>query len=84
MSKFTEQLKIYMNLLQLNRRSTILSFLGLGLSLILISEGLIFTYSFQYGAFEEYTSVAPPKQVSALTDMLNFPELPSDMINTLQ
>ncbi|MHA1125940.1 MAG: FtsX-like permease family protein [Candidatus Heimdallarchaeota archaeon] len=83
MSKFTEQLKMYMNLLQLNRRSTILSFLGLGLSLILISEGLIFTYSFQYGAFEEYTNGAPPKQVSALTDMLDIPELPSDTISDL-
>ena len=83
MRKFIEQLKIYFNLLLLNRRSTILSFLGLGLSLILIAQGLIFTYSFQYGAFEEYTGETPTRQVSIITSILEFSEEQSDIIDNL-
>jgi len=64
MSKFREQLRIYLKILRLNRRSTILSFIGLGFSLALISEGLIFAYSFQYGAFVEYMGESPTQQLT--------------------
>ena len=71
MGKFTEQLKIYFKILSLNRRSTLLAFIGLGCSLALVSEGLIFTYSFQYGAFTDFTRTPPTKQLTL--NLVNFP-----------
>ncbi len=64
MSKLIEQMKVYIRVLLLNRRSTLLSFLGLGLSLVLISEGLIVAYTYQYGAFVEHVGETPSKQLT--------------------
>ena len=72
MQKLFEQLKIYLKILGLNRKATILSFIGLGVSLALISEGLIFVYSFQYGAFVDYAGT-PTKQLTVdLITQLNI------------
>ncbi|NHJ49777.1 MAG: hypothetical protein FK733_18440, partial [Asgard group archaeon] len=60
--KFFERTKFFSNMLLLNRRNTIVMFLGLGISLAMISEGLIFIYSFQYGAFVEFNKEIPPEQ----------------------
>lgn len=57
-------MKVYIRVLLLNRRSTLLSFLGLGLSLVLISEGLIVAYTYQYGAFVEHVGETPSKQLT--------------------
>ncbi|NHJ31798.1 MAG: hypothetical protein FK732_02940, partial [Asgard group archaeon] len=65
MGKFIEQLKIYFKILRLNHKSTIIAFLGLGFSLALISEGLIFAFSFQYKAFSEYMGTPPTEQLTA-------------------
>jgi ABC-type antimicrobial peptide transport system permease subunit len=51
-------------MLLLNRRNTLVIFLGLGISLAIISEGLIFMYSFQYDAFIEFNKEIPTEQVS--------------------
>ncbi len=64
MMNFIEQLKVYLKILSLNRRSTLLAFIGLGCSLALVSEGLIFTYSFQYGAFTDFTRTSTTKIIS--------------------
>ena len=83
MSKFLEQLKIYLKVLGLNRKSTIVSFTGLGISLALISVGLIFSFSFQYGALPEYLGAEPTKQLTL--SLINF-ELddPQETYNELQ
>ncbi|MEA2071610.1 MAG: hypothetical protein U9O98_10015 [Asgard group archaeon] len=62
MSKFIEKFKLYFKLLFLNRKNSIVMFLGLGLSLALIAESLMFMYSFQYGAFEDFMGGAPTQQ----------------------
>jgi len=79
MSRFIEQLKIYFRILLLNRRSTILAFLGLGFSLALLSEGLIFAYSFQYGAFAEYVGEPPTKQLTASISGFFIEDDPKDV-----
>jgi ABC-type antimicrobial peptide transport system permease subunit len=60
--RILERLKFYYKMLLLNRRNTLVMFLGLGISLAMISEGLIFIYSFQYDAFEEFNQFTPTKQ----------------------
>ncbi|MHA1531537.1 MAG: hypothetical protein ACTSR6_06020, partial [Candidatus Heimdallarchaeota archaeon] len=57
-----ERFKFYYKMLLLNRRNTLVMFLGLGISLAMISEGLIFVYSFQYDAFTEFNKETPTKQ----------------------
>ncbi|NHJ84908.1 MAG: ABC transporter permease [Asgard group archaeon] len=60
--RFLERLKFYYKMLLLNRRNTLIMFLGLGISLAMISEGLIFMYSFQYNAFVNFNKQTPTKQ----------------------
>ena len=46
-------------------------FLGLGISLAMISEGLIFIYSFQYDAFTEFNKQTPTKQFTLTLSSFN-------------
>ncbi len=64
MAGFFEKLKYYSRMIFLNRRTTFIMFLGLGISLALISESLMFLYSFQYGSFEEFNNGIPPRQMT--------------------
>ncbi|MCE7744641.1 MAG: ABC transporter permease [Candidatus Heimdallarchaeota archaeon] len=57
-----EKFKLYYKMIFLNRRSTIAMFLGLGISLALIAESLMFMYSFQFGAFEGFYNGVPSQQ----------------------
>ena len=66
--KLLERIKFYYKMLLLNRRNTLIMFLGLGISLAMISEGLIFTYSFQYDAFTEFNKKTPTKQFTITLD----------------
>ena len=66
--KLLERIKFYYKMLLLNRRNTLVMFLGLGISLAMISEGLIFTYSFQYDAFTEFNKKTPTKQFTITLD----------------
>ena len=59
---FMEKVKLYYKIIFLNRRSTIAMFLGLGISLALIAESLMFMYSFQFGAFEGFYNGVPSQQ----------------------
>ncbi|NHJ49779.1 MAG: ABC transporter permease [Asgard group archaeon] len=59
-----ERTKFYYNMILLNRRNTLIMFLGLGISLAMISEGLIFMYSFQYDAFIEFNREIPTRQIT--------------------
>ncbi|MHA1220950.1 MAG: hypothetical protein ACTSQB_04385, partial [Candidatus Heimdallarchaeota archaeon] len=63
-----ERLKFYSKMLLLNRRNTIIMFLGLGISLAMISEGLIFMYSFQYDAFDAFSKQTPTRQFTFTLD----------------
>ncbi|MGC9779410.1 MAG: FtsX-like permease family protein [Candidatus Heimdallarchaeota archaeon] len=60
--RILERLKIFYKMLLLNRRNTVVMFLGLGISLAMISEGLIFIYSFQYDAFTSFNKETPTRQ----------------------
>ncbi|MCK5297444.1 MAG: ABC transporter permease [Candidatus Heimdallarchaeota archaeon] len=62
MVRFMEKIKLYYKMIFLNRRSTIAMFLGLGISLALIAESLMFMYSFQFGAFEGFYNGVPSQQ----------------------
>ncbi|MCK5158794.1 MAG: hypothetical protein KAR08_06535, partial [Candidatus Heimdallarchaeota archaeon] len=55
----------------MNRRNTLIMFLGLGISLAMISEGLIFIYSFQYDAFTEFNKQTPTKQFTLTLSSFN-------------
>jgi putative ABC transport system permease protein len=55
----------------LNRRNTVIIILGLGISLAIISEGLIFMYSYQYNAFIEFEKEIPPKQLTINVDAID-------------
>ena len=66
-----ERLKFYYKMLLLNRRNTLVMFLGLGISLAMISEGLIFVYSFQYDAFVEFNKKTPTKQFTITLSSFN-------------
>ena len=66
-----EKFKYYYKLLLLNRKNALIMFFGLGISLALISEGLIFMYSFQYDAFQDFTKQTPTKQYTLSVDSIN-------------
>jgi len=54
-------------------------FLGLGISLALIAEGLIFMYSFQYDAFQEFNKETPTRQFTIIADNYDY----SDVFDTV-
>ena len=62
MSKFMEKIKFHYKMIFLNRRNTIVMFFGLGISLALISQSMMFMYSFQYGSFVGFNKSVPPRQ----------------------
>ncbi|MBN1329406.1 MAG: ABC transporter permease [Candidatus Heimdallarchaeota archaeon] len=70
--KIAEQFKFYSKMLFLNRRNTVVMFLGLGISLAMISEGLIFMYSFQYDAFTDFNIQTPLRQFTISVDSTNI------------
>lgn len=51
-------------------------FLGLGISLALISESLMFMYSFQYGSFEGFIQDNPTRQISISIDSFDLTNEP--------
>ncbi len=62
MVKIIEKIKFHYNMIFLNRRNTLVMFLGLGISLALIASSLMFMYSYQYGGFTGFYQEIPPKQ----------------------
>ncbi len=62
MAKIIEKIKFHYNMIFLNRRNTLVMFLGLGISLALIASSLMFMYSYQYGGFTGFYQEVPPKQ----------------------
>jgi ABC-type lipoprotein release transport system permease subunit len=58
----------------MNRRTTILMFLGLGISLALISESLMFMYSFQYDSFTGFANGTPTRQFIITMSAYDVPE----------
>ncbi|NHJ39097.1 MAG: hypothetical protein FK731_03620, partial [Asgard group archaeon] len=72
--KIFERTKFYYNMILLNRRNTLIMFLGLGISLAMISEGLIFMYSFQYNAFIEFNKEIPTEQLTVNINAIDVTE----------
>ncbi|MHA1504436.1 MAG: FtsX-like permease family protein [Candidatus Heimdallarchaeota archaeon] len=68
MVSIIEKFKLYYKMIFLNRKNTIIMFLGLGISLALISESLMFMYSFQYGSFEGFIQDSPARQITISVD----------------
>ena len=64
MVKIIEKIKFHYNMIFLNRRNTIVMFLGLGISLALIASSMMFMYSFQFGGFTGFYKSIPAKQIT--------------------
>ncbi len=62
MAKIIEKIKFHYNMIFLNRRNTLVMFLGLGISLALIASSLMFMYSYQFGGFTGFYQQVPPNQ----------------------
>ena len=76
MASFIEKIKLYYKIIFLNRKNTIIMFLGLGISLALISESLMFMYSFQYGSFEGFIQDNPTRQITISIDSYDITNEP--------
>ncbi|MHA1211715.1 MAG: hypothetical protein ACTSSH_04560 [Candidatus Heimdallarchaeota archaeon] len=74
MAGIIEKIKFYNRMVFMNRRSTIVMFLGLGISLALISQSLLFMYSFQYGAFTGFYNGIPTRQVTVSVSAFDIRE----------
>ncbi|MFW9923900.1 MAG: ABC transporter permease [Candidatus Thorarchaeota archaeon] len=89
--KILEKIKFHFNMIFLNRRNTIVMFLGLGISLALISQSLMFMYGFQYGSFTGFYKEIPPRQLTISLDAIDLnlavgagiPELTDIVENTI-
>ncbi|MBN1329405.1 MAG: ABC transporter permease [Candidatus Heimdallarchaeota archaeon] len=83
MAGFLEKIRFYNHMVFMNRKATIVMFLGLGISLAIISESLMFMYSFQYGAFEGFYQGAPPRQFTVSVSSYDIREYPEASIPVL-
>ncbi|MHA1306007.1 MAG: ABC transporter permease [Candidatus Heimdallarchaeota archaeon] len=81
--KAFEKVKYYYKLLLLNRKNTFIMFLGLGISLALIAEGLIFMYSFQYDAFEDFNKTTPARQFTVIADNYDYSDVYDTIVSDL-
>ncbi|MGC9778548.1 MAG: FtsX-like permease family protein [Candidatus Heimdallarchaeota archaeon] len=68
-----EKINLFFRIIFINKRYTLVAFIGLGISLALVAESLIFLYSFQYDAFNTYIRENPEEQITIT---------PTNMINT--
>jgi hypothetical protein len=56
----------------LNKKYTLIAFIGLSISLSLVAENLIFLYSYQFDAFNKYVRENPEEQITITpSNMLN-------------
>ncbi|NHJ39098.1 MAG: ABC transporter permease [Asgard group archaeon] len=81
---FQQRLRLYFKIVFMNRRTTILMFLGLGISLALISESLMFMYSFQYDSFTGFTNGVPTRQFTVTLsafDVTDYEEASIPILN---
>lgn len=81
--KAFEKVKYYYKLLLLNRKNTFIMFLGLGISLALIAEGLIFMYSFQYDAFQDFNKETPTRQFTIIADNYDYSDVSDTIVSDL-
>jgi len=84
--KRLEQLKFYGKMLLQNRRNTIIMFIGLGISLALVAQSLMFMYSFQFGAFTGFYRDVPTRQMTigiGTTDITESKETIITNLNTI-
>ncbi len=83
MAGLLEKIKFYNRMVFMNRRSTVIMFLGLAISLAIISESLIFMYSFQYGAFEGFYQGVPTRQFTISVSSYDIRDYPESSIPNL-
>lgn len=71
-TRVKEKILLFFRMIFVNKKYTLVAFLGLGLSLSLIGTSLIYLYSFQFNAFNTYISENPQEQITVSpTNMLN-------------
>ncbi|TFF84589.1 ABC transporter permease, partial [Candidatus Heimdallarchaeota archaeon] len=80
---FFEKLKFYSKMIILNRKNTIVMFIGLGISLGLIGESLTFLYSFQYDAFEDFNRQTPTRQMTITIDSFDVSDVKNSIVSDL-
>ncbi|MBD3192907.1 MAG: FtsX-like permease family protein [Candidatus Heimdallarchaeota archaeon] len=64
LTRIYEKINLFLRVIFINKRYTLVAFIGLGISLSLIAENLIFLYSFQYSAFNKYVTENPNEHVT--------------------
>ncbi|MFW9924564.1 MAG: FtsX-like permease family protein, partial [Candidatus Thorarchaeota archaeon] len=62
-SRVTEKINLFFRMIFVNKKYTLVAFIGLGVSLSLVTTSLIFLYSYQYDAFNKYVREHPQKQI---------------------
>ncbi|MEA2071562.1 MAG: FtsX-like permease family protein [Asgard group archaeon] len=62
--KTIEKIKLFAQIIFVNKKYSIIAFLGLGISLGLTAQGFIFLYSYQYDAFNSYLTENPTEQIT--------------------
>ncbi len=71
-SRVFEKLNLFFRMIFINKKYTLVAFVGLGISLSLISTSLIFLYSYQFNAFNKYVVDHPEEQITiSPNNMLN-------------
>lgn len=68
-----EKLNLFIRMIFINKKYTLVAFVGLGISLSLVSTSLIFLYSYQFNAFNKYVTDHPEEQITIT---------PNNMINS--
>ncbi|NHJ04788.1 MAG: ABC transporter permease [Candidatus Heimdallarchaeota archaeon] len=81
--KRLEQFKFYGKLLLQNRRNSIIMFIGLGISLALVAQSLMFMYSFQFGAFTGFYRDVPTRQMTIGIGTTDISETKDTIIKNL-
>ena len=59
-----EKIALFSRVIYINKRSTLVAFIGLGISLALVTESLTFLYSYQFDAFNKYVKENPYEQIT--------------------
>ncbi len=72
-SRGFEKINLFLRMIFVNKKYTLVAFIGLGISLSLISTSLIFLYSYQFNAFNKYVVDHPEEQITVT---------PNNMINS--
>ncbi|HUU78878.1 MAG TPA: ABC transporter permease [candidate division Zixibacteria bacterium] len=63
-TRVSEKINLFFRMIFINKKYTLVAFIGLGVSLSLVTTSLIFLYSYQYDAFNKYVIDHPEEQIT--------------------